>query len=125
MPLFGPVSARNIRLPHTHRHARSRCWQTGALYPRRGASMTAPGTPLVEARKVDKTFDTRKGLFGRLIARRDYLVHALNSVSFGIARGETLGLIGESGCGKSTLARVVLRLQPPTAGQVFFEGEDI
>ena len=87
--------------------------------------MTAPGTPLVEARKVDKTFDTRKGLFGRLIARRDYLVHALNAVSFGIARGETLGLIGESGCGKSTLARVVLRLQPPTAGQVFFEGEDI
>ena len=87
--------------------------------------MTTLGTPLLEARKVDKTFDTRKGLFGRLIVRRDYLVHALNSVSFGIARGETLGLIGESGCGKSTLARVVLRLQPPTAGQIFFDGEDI
>ena len=87
--------------------------------------MTALGTPLVEARKLDKTFDTRKGLFGRLIVRRDYLVHALNAVSLAIARGETLGLIGESGCGKSTLARVVLRLQPLTAGQIFFEGEDI
>ena len=87
--------------------------------------MTIPTLPLLDVRRLDKTFDTRKGLFGRWLVRRDYLVHAVSTVSFVIERGETLGLIGESGCGKSTLARVVLGLQQPTAGHVYFEGEDL
>ena len=52
-------------------------------------------------------------------------VQAVNGVSFEIARGETLALVGESGCGKSSVGRTILRLQPPTAGEVVFEGENV
>ena len=52
-------------------------------------------------------------------------VHAVDDVSFSLAEGETLGLVGESGCGKTTLARSVLRLLEPTAGSVRFAGTDI
>jgi peptide/nickel transport system ATP-binding protein len=82
-------------------------------------------TPLISARNLTKWFDVRKGLSERLLVRDGYLVRAVDGVSFDVARGETLGLIGESGCGKSTLARVVLRLQEPTSGQIMFDGRDI
>jgi oligopeptide transport system ATP-binding protein len=61
----------------------------------------------------------------RLFARAMGVVRALDGVSFSIASGQTLGLVGESGCGKTTLGRCVLQLEQPTAGEVIFEGRTL
>jgi len=79
-------------------------------------------TPLLRVERLTKHFPVRHGaLFGR--ARG--VVHAVDAVSFEVAVGETLGLVGESGCGKSTVGRMLLRLIPPTAGAIEFEGVDL
>ena len=67
-------------------------------------------------------FPIRQGIF---IQRQTGAVRAVDGVSFSVAPGQTLGLVGESGCGKSTTARVVSKLLEPTAGSVVFEGQDI
>lgn len=61
---------------------------------------------------------------GVLSSPREW-IRAVDGVSLFIRKGETLGLVGESGCGKSTLARVLLKLEQPTAGQILFKGEDV
>jgi peptide/nickel transport system ATP-binding protein len=58
-------------------------------------------------------------------AKRGRTVHAVSGISFDIAKGETLGLVGESGCGKSTTGRAILQLPPPTSGSVVLNGEDL
>jgi oligopeptide/dipeptide ABC transporter ATP-binding protein len=77
--------------------------------------------PLVEAIGLTKHFRTEAGLF------RDGgdVIHAVDDVSLVIRERETLALVGESGCGKSTLGRLLIRLLPPTEGQVRFEGEEL
>ncbi|OZI30953.1 peptide ABC transporter substrate-binding protein [Bordetella genomosp. 10] len=74
--------------------------------------------PLLEVNDLVKHYPVRAGWFGR----QRQVVHAVDGVSFQIARGETLALVGESGCGKSTVGRCVLRLTPVTAGQVVLDG---
>ena len=76
--------------------------------------------PLLEVRDLVKYYRS-EGLF----AARTAPVRAVDGVSFSVARGETLALVGESGCGKSSVGRTVLRLQEPTSGNVSFDGTDV
>jgi oligopeptide transport system ATP-binding protein len=77
--------------------------------------------PLLQVKNLVKEFPVKGGLFSQEVAR----VHAVDGVSFDLAEGETLGLVGESGCGKSTTGRCVLRLIEPTSGEVWFNGENV
>ncbi|PZW49140.1 peptide/nickel transport system ATP-binding protein [Humitalea rosea] len=78
-------------------------------------------TPLLQVDDLKKHFPIRGGLFGTVTGQ----VHAVDGISFSIAKGETLSLVGESGCGKSTVGRAVLQLFPITAGQVVLDGQRI
>ena len=77
--------------------------------------------PLIEARDLVKHFPLRRGLFGG----PDGAVRAVDGVSFVIEPGRTLGVVGESGCGKSTTAKLLLKLEEPTAGTISFEGRSL
>lgn len=78
-------------------------------------------SPILQVQNLTKHFTVATDFFGRPSA---YL-KAVDDVSFFIRRGETLGLVGESGCGKSTLGRTIIHLYKPTAGAVFFNGQEI
>jgi peptide/nickel transport system ATP-binding protein len=82
---------------------------------------TASDQPLVEVRGLVKRFPVKGGVLQRTIAE----VKAVDGVDLQVARGETLGLVGESGCGKTTVGRLILRLIDPTAGTIHFDGTDI
>ena len=98
--------------PPRHEH------EAFATRPGDGASNPAP---LLRVRRLTTRFDVKSGLFGRVRRR----VHAVEQVSFDLAAGETLALVGESGCGKSTTGRSLLRLVDIAGGSVEFEGNDI
>src|SRR5688572_14887401 len=76
---------------------------------------------LLKVRNLVKHFPVKGGILKRQVDR----VHAVDGVSFDLASGETLGLVGESGCGKSTTGRCILRLIEPTSGEVWFQGRDV
>ena len=80
-----------------------------------------PAQPLLAVRGLVKHFPVRDPFWVR--PRR--AVHAVDGVSFEVAKGETLGIVGESGCGKSTTARLVARLLAPDAGKLVFDGEGV
>ncbi|MFO7890612.1 MAG: ABC transporter ATP-binding protein, partial [bacterium] len=76
---------------------------------------------LISIKNLVKYFPIRKGVFRSTVGH----VKAVDDVSFDVFSGETLGLVGESGCGKSTTAMTILRLEEPTSGDVFFEGNNL
>ncbi len=80
-----------------------------------------PAQPLLRVSQLRKHFAVRGGLF----ERERKTVRAVDGVSFEVAKGETLGVVGESGCGKSTTARLIARLMDPDSGELVFDGEGV
>ena len=90
------------------------------------AGPSAGNAPMVVVEDVAKAFDVSAPWLNRVIERTPRtLLRAVDGVSFEIARGETLALVGESGCGKSTVARLLVGLYTPSRGRVTFEGTDL
>jgi oligopeptide/dipeptide ABC transporter ATP-binding protein len=85
------------------------------------ASQTAEDNYLLRTEDLFKWFPIRGGLFSRTVAK----VRAVDGVTLGVKKGETLGIVGESGCGKTTLSRTVMRLLEPSQGKIVYDGTDI
>jgi oligopeptide transport system ATP-binding protein len=79
------------------------------------------GEIILQAENLVKYYPIKAGVLRRTVGQ----VKALDGVSFELYKGETLGIVGESGCGKSTLARMLMRLEEPTAGKLIFDGVDV
>ncbi len=77
---------------------------------------------LLQVENLVKYFPVEQGILSSRLSRK---VKAVDGVSFSVAAGETVGLVGESGCGKSTTGRCIMRLIEPTAGSVTFDGTDV
>ena len=77
--------------------------------------------PLIRVENLKKYYPIRGGV----ITHTTGYVHSVDGVSFSIAEGETLGLVGESGCGKSTVGRQLVGLETPTGGRLFYHGKDM
>ncbi|MER8154141.1 dipeptide ABC transporter ATP-binding protein [Streptomyces sp. NPDC094472] len=84
--------------------------------------MPEPDGPVLEVRDLAKLYPLTQGV---VFKRRIGAVRAVDTVSFALRRGETLGIVGESGCGKSTVAKLLVSLERPTAGAIHYRGEDI
>src|SRR5438128_7158763 len=121
MPVPQPMRARRGRVRRAAAPARDdHCRAHGGMLE---AAVSAPAAPapdpdvrLLDVRALTKRFPVRGTA---------HHVHAVDDVTFGIAPGESVGLVGESGCGKSTLVKLIARLLDPTEGRIYFEGRDI
>lgn len=87
--------------------------------------MSTSVPPVIAVQNVDKHFSVQRGLLERLGGAQESRVAALRDVSFSVAKGETVAVVGESGCGKSTLARCLVRLHEVNEGKILFHGQDI
>jgi peptide/nickel transport system ATP-binding protein len=99
--------------------------QGASASPKSGTTKAAGGQAdgaLLTVTGLTKHFPVTRGIIFR---RRVGLVRSVEDVSFSVAAGETLGIVGESGCGKTTTARMIVRLIEPTSGQIIFDGHDI
>ncbi len=76
---------------------------------------------ILEVKDIHKHYAVERGIFKRETGN----IHALHSISFQVEEFKTLGIIGESGCGKTTLAKIILKLIPPTSGEIIFDKERI
>jgi peptide/nickel transport system ATP-binding protein len=130
-PFAVEACARHPELLQVGNGRSARCWvtQSGAALHPPAARMSAAHVvaenaaprPLLDVQGLVKHFQ---------LARENFLephrvLRAIDGVTLSVYPGETVGLVGESGCGKSTLARVVMRLEDPTAGRILFDGQDI
>src|SRR6201996_7703593 len=86
------------------------------------SAMSTNGSALIEVKNLVKHFPITRGI---VFQKEIGAVKAVDDISFGVRRGETLGLVGETGCGKSTTARLLVRLLDPTSGQILIDGEDV
>jgi peptide/nickel transport system ATP-binding protein len=80
---------------------------------------------IIRVENLKKYFPVQKSFLEVLFSKELQFIRAVDGVSFGIEEGETLSLVGESGCGKTTVGRLLVGLEEPTDGKIFFKGEDI
>src|SRR6266404_2771284 len=114
---FGP----RLALPSGDRARATEQSASASRRPSRSRRRVNGTETLVSVRNLRKEFPIRKGVLSRQVGA----VKAVNDVSFDVARGETLGVVGESGCGKTTTGRTILRLIEPTSGEIRFDGRDV
>ena len=81
----------------------------------------AAGSPILSVQNLQVWFPAKR----EFLRKPTHFIKAVNEVNFDISEGETIGLVGESGCGKSTLGRSILQLIKPTAGKIFFKGQNL
>ena len=86
---------------------------------------TAPEVPLLEVADLKTYYQVRRGLTERVARTPQMWVHAVDGVSFRLARGEMMALVGESGCGKTTTAQTILGMVKPTSGSIRLNGTDV
>lgn len=105
--------------PYTRQLLEARPRMESCLVNRCKATESAP--PLLQVTELKVWYPIRKGFFKRI---KDY-VRAVDGVSFTLARGQTLALVGESGCGKTTLGKALLKLIPATSGRIYIDGQEL
>src|SRR5439155_23501215 len=97
----------------------------GVGVEKQAASPPRASGPLLEVRDLVTQYPITRGIVGWLTRKPKQVAHAVEGVSFSVAQGEMLALVGESGCGKTTTAQTVMRLVEPQSGSITFKGRDI